>query len=101
MNNQVYMAGILAAFLLAGVFAGVVPAFADDEDEGEDGALERAGEGREVEGEDSEEDGASAIGSGLPGMILYGVIAAVVGTIGYTAYKIFTSRKKASVPTRS
>lgn len=57
----------------------------------------------EEENEDSEE-GAS-VGGGLLGLILYGVIAAVIGTIGYTAYKIFiVSRKKApssSVPSRS
>ena len=42
--------------------------------------------------EDDDERGAV---EGLSGLVLYGVIAAVVGTIGYTGYKIFANRKKA------
>ena len=74
-NKQAYLAGILVALLLAGAVAGVLPAFADEDDE------------------------SAAIG-GLSGLILYGVIAAVLGTIGYTAYKVFAGRKKGSVPAR-
>lgn len=110
---------------MAGAVAGVLPAFADeDENEEEDLAVNRADDGRggeESEGtgssggveresesgereggeefEDDDSEGA-ALGSGLSGLVLYGVIAAVVGTISYTAYKIFAGRKKASVPAR-
>lgn len=96
MNKQVYLAGILAAFLLAGAGTRVMSAFAaGDEDRVEDRATNRADQGRE----DGEDDNSAAIG-GLSGLILYGAIAAVLGTIGYTAYKIFAGRKKGSVPAR-
>lgn len=96
MNKQAYRAGILAALLFAGAIAGVLPAFAE-EDKVENGTANRADEGREGGGED---DHSSPIG-GISGLILYGVIAAVLGTIGYTAYKIFVGRKKSSVPAHS
>lgn len=62
------------------------------------GAGERESEGEFGEDDDSE---GAALGGGLSGLILYGVIAAVVGTIGYTAYRIFAGRKRSSVPARS
>lgn len=118
-KQQVVLAGILAAFLLAGAVAGtggagkgLAKAFAEDGGEnnevgregaaaaaGNEGNGEREGAGeREGGGEESE---GAAIGGGLSGLILYGVIAAVVGTIGYTAYKIFASRRRSSVQARS
>lgn len=91
MNKSVYLAGILAAFLLAGTVAAVVPAFAEENGERE------AGEREQGESGDDSEGGAI---DGVSGLVLYGVIAAVLGTIGYTAYKIFAGRKKTTVSTR-
>lgn len=104
MNKRTYyLAGIVSAFLLAGAVAGVAPVFADENDDDNEETGERNREessigladesgGDEFEDEDDDEQG--GVG-GLSGLILYGVIAAVVGTIGYTGYKIFAGRKKA------
>jgi hypothetical protein len=103
MNKSIYVAGIVAAFLLAGAITGIAPAFADEDDDEENGEEERDREGSSIglegendgdESEDEDDDERGAVG-GLSGLVLYGVIAAVVGTIGYTGYKIFVSRKKA------
>ena len=96
MDKNVYLAGIVAAFLLAGAVAGVVPAFADDDDEDEDNGAREGSSSSDREGDrdDDDDDERGGVG-GFSGLMLYGVIAAVVGTIGYTAYKIFVARKKA------
>ncbi|MEO9294319.1 MAG: hypothetical protein ABI347_01820 [Nitrososphaera sp.] len=97
MNKNVYLAGVLAAFLLAGAaVAGAMPVFADDDKDEDNGAREGSSSSSslEREGDHGDDDERGGVG-GLSGLILYGVIAAVVGTIGYTAYKIFVARKKA------
>lgn len=90
MTKQAYLAGIMVALLLAGATATVLPAFAGDEEGEKGGTTDRFG---------GEDDDSAGVG-GLSGLILFGVIAAVIGTVGYTAYKIFVSRKKGSVSTR-
>lgn len=93
MDKSMYLSGVLAALLLAGVAAAVAPAFAEDDEENERGGAFGLGAGEEERGE-SDDDSGSSVG-GLSGLILYGVIAAVLGTIAYTGYKVFVSRKKA------
>ena len=98
MNKSIYLAGIMAAFLLAGTAIGVAaPVFAEESDaknKGEDdSASEGSSQGLTGEQEEGGENGAGV--GGLSGLILYAVIAAVVGTIAYTGYKIFASRKRA------
>ena len=102
-KSMYYLVGIVAAFLLVGPITGVPPLFADQDSDGEEEAGERdrgessiglAGEGDEDESEEEDDDERGAV-EGLSGLVLYGVIAAVVGTIGYTGYKIFANRKKA------
>ena len=102
-KSMYYLVGIVAAFLLVGAITGVAPVFADEDSDGEEEAGERdrgessiglAGEGDENESEEEDDDERGAVG-GLSGLVLYGVIAAVVGTIAYTGYKTFANRKKA------
>jgi hypothetical protein len=109
MNKQVFLAvGVLSAFLLTGAaVVGIRPAYAEEDEkrgEGTSGTVETGREntiGGGEFGDDDDDSERASIGGGLSGLILYGVIAAVVGTIGYTAYKIFVSRKKTSVQARS
>ena len=102
-KSMYYLAGIVAAFLLMGAVAGVAPVFADEDGDDEEEARGRdreessiglAGESDEDESEEEDDDERGEV-EGLSGLVLYGVIAAVVGTIGYTGYKIFANRKKA------
>jgi hypothetical protein len=76
---------ISASLLLITAFT-VMPAVYAGEDEEED----------EDENEEENEEGGIALGSGTGNIILYGTIAAIIAAIGYSGFKIVSSRKKAS-----
>jgi len=69
----------LFLILLLAVTVTTVPVFAD-EDEWDD----------DERGEDDERIG---LGTGISDMVLYVTISAIVGTIGYTGYKIISAKR--------
>jgi len=74
-----------------------VPIAIADEDEYEDRKDDRMGFGlmereREREHQDDQE---IAIGSDIGNMILYGTIAAIVASVGYTGFKIYRAKRSA------
>ena len=60
----------LFLMLLFAITVTTVPVFADDDD-----------------------DERMKLGSGIPDMVLYITVSAIVGTIGYTGFKIITARR--------
>lgn len=72
-----------------------VPIAIADEDEYEDEKEDRMGFGimeRERERE-HQDDAELAIGSDTGNMILYGTIAAIVASVGYTGFKLYRTKK--------
>ena len=83
--------------LLALLIISVPVAVADEDDDEYEDEEDRMGFGimereREREHQDDED---LAIGSSAGNMILYLTIAAIVVSIGYTAFKIFRTKKRA------
>lgn len=76
--------------LLLAVTVTTVPVFADD-DEWDD-SDDRMGFG-EREDDEHEEDDRMKLGNGMSDMVLYVTIAATAGTIGYTGFKIISTKK--------
>jgi hypothetical protein len=88
-------------FLLLILFTSmtIVPTiFAGEDDDEEEERLEsqvREEEQREEEEEEENEDeGGIPLGTDTGNIILYGTIAAIVASIGYTAFKIISSKRK-------
>jgi len=95
-------------FLLLSLFVVTVPTiFADeDEDEWDDddrseyeqrgsSEIEREQERereREHEDDDDDEEGL-AFGGGMPDTILYGTIVVIIGSVAYTGYKIYKTKR--------
>jgi hypothetical protein len=82
---------ILSAFIITPIV------YAEDDEEknntfgSKEGEDERENEGEDEHGEDDEE---LQLGSGINSVILYGTIAAIATAIGYSGFKIFTTRRK-------
>ena len=77
-----------------------VPIAVADEDEYEDEEREedRMGFGfmeREREREHQDDNEEIAIGSNIGNMILYGTIAAIIASVGYTGFKIYRAKRPA------
>jgi hypothetical protein len=83
--------------VMPSVFAGEEEDEEEEEDETGFGTTEREQE-REMESEEGEDEdeGGIALGSGTGNVILYGTIAAIIAAIGYSGFKIVSSRKKTS-----
>ncbi len=73
----------LFLILLLAITVTTVPVFADDDDDDE-----RIGFGEREDDDDDER-----IGSGMSDMVLYVTIAAIIGTVGYTGFKIISAKK--------
>lgn len=71
--------------LLAGTIT-TVPVFAEDDDDERIGFEER-------EDNEHEDDERIGLGNGMSDMVLYVTIAAIVGTIGYTGFKIISTKR--------
>lgn len=92
MNNIVEMKKLLFPMLILLIVS--MPVAIADEDEYEDdddrmgfGIMERE---REREHQD---DAELAIGSDTGNMILYGTIAAIIASVGYTGFKLYQTKK--------
>ena len=86
----------LSLFLIGLIALSVttVPVLADDDDddEREFGFGEREREHGD-EKEDDDDDERIGLGTGVSDMVLYVTISAIVGTIGYTGYKIISTKR--------
>jgi len=73
----------------------IVPTiFADDDDEEDRLESQIQEEEREEEEENDDDEGGIPLGTDTGNIILYGTIAAIVASIGYTAFKIISSKRK-------
>ena len=94
-----YLSIVFPTLLFLVVFTIIPIVYAEDEDEDDDddeknnifGSKEGEDEG---EDERDEDDGGLQLGSGINLVILYGTIAAIATAIGYSGFKIITSRRK-------
>ena len=77
---------ISATNMIPGIYA------EDDDNESEDNGLMQ----REQEREQDEDENNIPLGSSTGNLILYGTIAAIVASIGYTAFKIMASKRRAN-----
>ena len=94
----------LGLFFLLTISVITVPTVFADEDEDERdedereyeqkgfGDMEREQE-REREREHEEEDEGLALGGGMSNAILYGTIAVIVGSVAYTGFKIYKTKR--------
>ena len=91
----------LLAVLAFSVSTGFVFADEDDDEWDDDereyeqkgsGNMEREQE-REREHEDDDDDEGLALGGGIADAILYGTIAVIVGSVAYTGFKIYKTKK--------
>lgn len=76
-----------------------IPASYADEDDDEYEDDEREGFGimeREREREHQDDEGSIPLGSDTGNIILYGTIAAIIASVGYTAFKIISTKRKPS-----
>ena len=89
-----YLFIIFTSLLLLGAFTIMPIVYAEDDEEDEDKNNISGLKEREDEGEHDEDDGGLQLGSGVNSIILYGTIAAIVAAIGYSGFKIITSRRK-------
>lgn len=79
-------------FLLFVLTVNVIPSFADD-DERED-SFEFGKNEREDEDEsEDDDDDRTRLGTGFSDMVLYGTIAAIVGSVGYTGFRIMRMKR--------
>jgi hypothetical protein len=80
---------LLATIFLVSIVLSSVPLVIHAEDENEENESED-------EREESEDDNGVSLGSNVENFILYGTIAAIIASIGYTVFKIASSRRKPS-----
>ena len=72
----------------------IIPtAYAEDDDDYDD---DREGYG-EMKREREHQDEGIPLGTDMGNVILYGTIAAIVASVGYTAFKITSSKRKSSL----
>lgn len=90
MNNKILV--ILPIFVILAIT--IPPSFGDEDEDDED----REGFGI-MEREREHQDEGIPIGTDLGNLILYGTIAAIIGSVAYTAFKISSSRRKSSAKT--
>ena len=81
---------ISATNMIPGIYA------EDDDNESEDNGLMQREQEREQEREQDEDENNIPLGSSTGNLILYGTIAAIVASIGYTAFKIMASKRRAN-----
>lgn len=81
-------------FLILFTSITIVPTTFADEDDDEDEKRLESQEQEEEEREENEDEGGIPLGTDMGNIILYGTIAAIVASIGYTAFKIISSKRK-------
>jgi hypothetical protein len=95
--GSVVMMALLGSALVSGilVFDGDLKvAYADDDEDNIFGFRDR-----DREGSDDDERGGSLFGTDVSSLVLVGTIAAILGTVGYSGYKLLKIRqKKPTVP---
>jgi hypothetical protein len=55
--------------------------------------MKREQEREREHGEDDDDDEGLALGGGIPDAFLYGTIAVIVGSVAYTGYKIYKTKR--------
>jgi len=81
----------LFLILLLAVAITTLPVFADEDDD--DDERIGLGEREDDEREDDDDDERIGLGTGVSDMVLYVTIAAIVGTIGYTGFRIISAKR--------
>lgn len=85
---------LVFTFLLFVLTVNVIPSFADDDDDEREDAFEFGENEREDEDErEDDDDERIGLGTEFSDMVLYGTIAAIVGSIGYTGFRIMTMKR--------
>ena len=90
----------LGLFLLLAFSVTTIPTVFADDDEWDDDEREYEREGfgemereQEREREHDDDDEGLALGGGIPDAILYGTIAVIVGSVAYTGFKIYKTKR--------
>jgi hypothetical protein len=91
-----YLSIVFPTLFLLVAFTIMPIVYAEDEDDEEKNNVFGLKEEQEEEHETDEDDGGLQLGSGINSIILYGTIAAIMAAIGYSGFKIITSRRKTS-----
>ncbi len=98
-SKKIVMMALLGSALVSGILAfggDLKVAHADDDDdEDEDIIFGLGGRSREAPDDDDDERGSGSLfGADISSLVLVGTVAAVLGTVGYSGYKLLRIRQK-------